>query len=644
MYHALNCCRETYYQVSWCCYRTVLTFVCVQDLKGDPSLQATQLQLRKKKLADDLNERLANRPGPLQLVQHRILEPANSELVQAVKTLKKPLSSAPPPPPVAAPAAVVGQRQQWNLGLQAPPPQQFPPIVQATADLSPSEQQQQFIESYSPAPSPGESLSPQKSPPSLTSPPSALPSSSSSSKHRQLYTSGVLSGQLGKAPSPSQIRKKQLRPKYRKLRYHEYVPPNKSNSKGGKTSGAKSSKLDTPYALLLQQQQLFLQLQVLQRQYPNGVLMQKLPELMKTGDKGKSKAGALGSETLRTGTTIKTHEIPEDIKVRSGAGSVTVRLDELKVNNLKAACKELNLTVSGKKVDLIERLMEHNNGILPASVLSRQGLNHTASTDSMSAHSTMSPGSPDPVTVFQFPGEQGNSLVSPVGSGVAQVLPASNFKQQFEQIVERQKIDYFSQKGLRTVTPRPDLKEMVAIVPCSTATSSLSLPPTTNSLPASPKPPSPPTDQSLLQEFMEHSSPGPLSSASSLITNPTPSTSTAGFFVKPHLRPIRSSLPNTTSSQSVKSDQSAGQLMFGAGSSRLGGRSFSLSIPPPSHQLPASLSLDLPGSSSHLSAGDTFLLPTPEDPSELMDVCLLPCVCVCVLIHCYYTDGHWFLS
>ena len=102
-----------------------LTFVCVQDLKGDPSLQATQNRLKKKYTMS------RQQPGPLQLVQHRILEPANSELVQAVKTLKKPLSSAPPPPPpVAAPAAVVGQRQQWNLGLQAPPPQQFPPIVQ----------------------------------------------------------------------------------------------------------------------------------------------------------------------------------------------------------------------------------------------------------------------------------------------------------------------------------------------------------------------------------------------------------------------------------------------------------------------------------------------------------------------------------
>ena len=644
------------------------------DLKGDPSLQATQLQLRKKRLADDLNERLANRPGPLQLVQHRILEPANSELVQAVQTLKRPASSssftsstsvAPDTSGTSLPPPPSNEQQRWSLGMamakvhvqNVHPP---PIVAQKPPDLSPGEGK--LLESYSPVPSPGESLSPQKSPPNLMSPPSV-----SSGKTKQLYTSGVLSAG-GKAPSPSQVRKKHQKPKYRKLRYHEYVPPNKSNGKGGKTSGSKASKMDTPYALLLQQQQLFLQLQVLQQQYPNGVLMQKLPELMKT-DKNKPKAGTV-NEAMRSGAAaIKTHEIPEDIRVESpsGTGSITVRLDELKVNNLKAACKELNLTVSGKKVDLIERLMEHKNGILPVSVLSdrRQGVNHTMSTDSISAHSIVSPGSPDPVSVFQFPGGEQQeksmdttAIVNSVGSGVAQVLPASKFKQRFEQIVERQKIDYFSQKGMKTVTPRPDLKEMVAIIPCSTS-ASLSILPSQHvqapnhgtSLSPSPKPDSP-TDptQTLLHEFMEHS-PDSLatslqssSSTTSSLLNPSPTippppppppppTSSAGFFVKPYLRPVRSSLPNAASSQYFKAQkqgEQSSQLLYGSTAQSRGriggtGRSYSFSVAPPSHQHhalpPSSLSLDLPVSSSQLgTAGDTFLLPTPEDPSELMDV------------------------
>ena len=222
----------------------------------------------------------------------------------------------------------------------------------------------------------------------------------------------------GKAPSPSQTRKKQQKPKYRKLRYHEYVPPSKSNAKGGKTTPSKPPKIDTPYALLLQQQQLFLQLQVLQQQYPNGVLVQKLPELLKNMPASLSeKAHALlkpklaGMENSRP-TYTKTHEIPEDIKVSnpSGEGTLTVRLDELKVNNLKMACKELNLIVSGKKVDLIERLLDHTGGVLPASVLQDQTkdkrqlpLNHGSSIDSPAIRVLHIAAVPGPVSFpFQY--------------------------------------------------------------------------------------------------------------------------------------------------------------------------------------------------------------------------------------------------
>lgn len=40
----------------------------------DPSLQSAQRQLKKAKLTDELNEKLAHRPGPLELVEQRILE------------------------------------------------------------------------------------------------------------------------------------------------------------------------------------------------------------------------------------------------------------------------------------------------------------------------------------------------------------------------------------------------------------------------------------------------------------------------------------------------------------------------------------------------------------------------------------------
>lgn len=50
---------------------------------AEPSLQATQLKLKRARLADDLNEKLAQRPGPLELVEKNIL-PVDSTLKDAI--------------------------------------------------------------------------------------------------------------------------------------------------------------------------------------------------------------------------------------------------------------------------------------------------------------------------------------------------------------------------------------------------------------------------------------------------------------------------------------------------------------------------------------------------------------------------------
>lgn len=47
----------------------------------EPSLQATQMMLKRARLADDLNEKLAQRPGPMELVVKNIL-PVEPSLVK----------------------------------------------------------------------------------------------------------------------------------------------------------------------------------------------------------------------------------------------------------------------------------------------------------------------------------------------------------------------------------------------------------------------------------------------------------------------------------------------------------------------------------------------------------------------------------
>lgn len=50
---------------------------------AEPSLQATQMKLKRARLADNLNEKIAQRPGPMELVEKNIL-PVDSSVKQAI--------------------------------------------------------------------------------------------------------------------------------------------------------------------------------------------------------------------------------------------------------------------------------------------------------------------------------------------------------------------------------------------------------------------------------------------------------------------------------------------------------------------------------------------------------------------------------
>lgn len=52
-------------------------FVRSSETQASPSLQATQMKLKRARLADNLNEKIAQRHGPMELVEKNIL-PVNS--------------------------------------------------------------------------------------------------------------------------------------------------------------------------------------------------------------------------------------------------------------------------------------------------------------------------------------------------------------------------------------------------------------------------------------------------------------------------------------------------------------------------------------------------------------------------------------
>lgn len=55
----------------------------ISESQAEPSLQATQMKLKRARLADDLNEKIAQRPGPMELVEKNIL-PVDSSVKEAI--------------------------------------------------------------------------------------------------------------------------------------------------------------------------------------------------------------------------------------------------------------------------------------------------------------------------------------------------------------------------------------------------------------------------------------------------------------------------------------------------------------------------------------------------------------------------------
>lgn len=60
-----------------------MVFGGLAETGAEPSLQATQMKLKRARLADDLNEKIAQRPGPMELVEKNIL-PVDSSLKEAI--------------------------------------------------------------------------------------------------------------------------------------------------------------------------------------------------------------------------------------------------------------------------------------------------------------------------------------------------------------------------------------------------------------------------------------------------------------------------------------------------------------------------------------------------------------------------------
>ncbi|XP_031218946.1 myocardin-related transcription factor B isoform X2 [Mastomys coucha] len=303
----------------------------LEETFAEPSLQATQMKLKRARLADDLNEKIAQRPGPMELVEKNIL-PVDSSVKEAIIGVVKEdyphthgeFSFDEDSSDALSPDQPASQESQGSAASPSEPKvSASPPPVTASTPA-------QFT---SVSPAVPEFL---KTPPTADQPPTR-------STAPVLPTNTVSSAKSGptlvkqshpKNPNDKHRSKKckDPKPRVKKLKYHQYIPPNQKGEKS-------EPQMDSNYARLLQQQQLFLQLQILsqqqqQQQQQHYNYQTILPAPIKT-DKNNCSS-----------TTVQARR----------PGPLPSSLDDLKVSELKTELKLRGLPVSGTKPDLIERL------------------------------------------------------------------------------------------------------------------------------------------------------------------------------------------------------------------------------------------------------------------------------------------------
>ncbi|KAF0032466.1 hypothetical protein F2P81_014756 [Scophthalmus maximus] len=311
----------------------------LSETSAEPSLQARQLQLKKARLADDLNDKISHRPGPMELIHKNIL-PVHSK-TQFPKASGNNSSCDEDSNDSLSPEQSVGQESPLGMGPLPSPPETL-------------------AESSTPSPTQVPPSAPLLPPLSGTSPELKLSNGTVTlSAQRMGVTSQSKSHSKPYSDRSAQRHKKPKdnKPKIKKLKYHQYIPP---DQKGDKEP---LLHLDSSYAKILQQQQLFLQLQILSQQqqhYNYHAILPAPPKLEKNQQPSSTSNSITASSPPRplVAPSSQGSHSSQSSAALVGTKPVTLppNLDEMKVVELKSQLKLRSLPVSGTKNGLIERL------------------------------------------------------------------------------------------------------------------------------------------------------------------------------------------------------------------------------------------------------------------------------------------------
>ncbi|XP_073458783.1 myocardin-like isoform X2 [Aquarana catesbeiana] len=310
----------------------------------DGLVESDELKEKKARLAEDLNEKILHRPGPLELVKKNIL-PLPTNMKDGIKEQITISSSD---------AFSFDDDITSSSSSSTSSSPRFAPSPGLSVNLSPTSTNTAFqldlpciIEVNQPSSgtiTEADSLATNRS--SVHLPAQASPG---------VPKVPAKPSDMGK--SQRQKKPKDAKPKVKKLKYHQYIPP---DQKADRSPVA----MDAAYSRLLQQQQIFLQLQILNQQQNQTFCVQTVHPLATSisADQVISFTGAApaGTSTINISPPSAAAAMPT--AQNSTATSplkpefLPANLDDLTVSELRQHLRKRGLPVSGTKPALLERL------------------------------------------------------------------------------------------------------------------------------------------------------------------------------------------------------------------------------------------------------------------------------------------------